>query len=83
LWVIGGNTFSSWFGTFLRHFATKQPDSSRLYPVATTVPSDEGLAAQWAAGAPPASILITIISSPEYMQIARNRDFWTGARSMS
>ncbi len=81
-WTIGGDTFSSMFGTFLRHFASTQPDNSRLYPVGT-VPSDEGLAAQWAAGAQPGNILVEILSSAEYMQVARDKAFWTGARWLS
>jgi hypothetical protein len=82
LWTIGGDTFSSMFGTFLRRFASTQPDNSRLYPVGT-LPDDEGLAAQWAAGAQPGNILTEILSSAEYMQVALDKAFWTGARWLS
>ena len=82
LWTIGGDTFTSMFGTFLRRFASTQPDNSRLYPVGT-VPNDQGLAAQWTAGAQPSDILVEILSSPEYMQLARDKAFWSGARWMS
>jgi hypothetical protein len=82
LWVIGGDTFSSWFGTFLRHFASGQPDSSRLYPVGSPA-SSTGLANMWQAGARPDDLLLLVLSSQEYMQVARNRDFWTGARWLS
>ncbi|CAN5445679.1 hypothetical protein BH10PLA2_BH10PLA2_15140 [soil metagenome] len=82
LWVIGGDTFTSWFGTFLRRFGSTQPDNSRLWPVGY-VSQATGLANLWSAGAGPDDLLIIVLSSPEYQGVARNRDFWTGARWLS
>jgi FG-GAP-like repeat/Domain of unknown function (DUF4214) len=82
LWAIGGDTFTSWFGHFLRRFATTQPDNSRLYPTGTQ-PSSQGLANAWAAGAPPANLLVNILTSTEYFQVALDKAFWTGQRWLS
>jgi hypothetical protein len=82
LWTIGGDTFSSWFGTFLRRFASTQPDNSRLYPVGTP-PSSQGLVNAWSAGARPDDLLVLVLSSDEYFQVARDKAFWAGARWMS
>jgi hypothetical protein len=79
LWTIGGDTFTSWFGTFLRRFGSTQPDNSRLYPIGTQ-PSSQGLANAWVAGARPDDLLVLVLSSAEYIQIARDRAFWAGAR---
>jgi Domain of unknown function (DUF4214)/FG-GAP-like repeat len=82
LYVIGGDTFSSWEGQFLRRFADTQPDNSRLYP-AGTVPDSLGMAIAWAGGARPEDLLAGLLGSAEYMQVARDKAFWNGARWLS
>ena len=82
LYVIGGETFTSWYGQFLRRFADTQPDNSRLAPVGT-VPRDLAAAAAWAAGSRPEDLLATLLSSAEYVQVARDKAFWGGARWLS
>src|SRR5262249_25571038 len=76
------NTISQWYLSWLRRLPSTPADSSRLIPAGTPYGAQMWVNS-WAAGANPADIQVALVSSAEYMELARTKAFWTGARWLS
>jgi hypothetical protein len=76
------NSISSWFFTLLRRYPSSPADGSRLIPLGTPFGAQD-FVNYWNAGGDPAAIQVSILSSPEYINLALTKAFWNGARPLS
>src|SRR5262249_10210625 len=76
------NLLSQYYLPDLPRLPSTPPDSSRLIPPAGGF-GPQAFLNGLLAGGNPADIQTAIIASPEYLAIALNKSFWTGARWLS
>lgn len=81
-YMIGGQTFNSWYGMLLRRNGWTLPDSSRvIYDGQPFQP--QAYVDFLVRGGNPEDVQVNILVSQEYVNIAWNKAFWGGARWLS
>jgi len=78
-YAVGGSTFASWDGRFLRRFGSTPPDLGRVSaPGAPLDGLTQVLVNAWAAGARPDDLQAQLLASAEYFRVAWDKAFWGG-----
>jgi hypothetical protein len=72
-------TITGWYYQYVRRFPNTPADQSRIITQLTPYGA-QSFVDYWTAGGNPESIQIAILISPEYLQIALDKAFWTGQR---